>query len=178
MVLFKAYVYFYLFIIHLRFPKSKSLHEVIRDRYGNETLKQIRRIERLDFKRKKSQLDLDFLLECQRRNVVPNFLYFKLANRRLQTSHEYLNCQRILLEAEIAEKRRNIRRIDKELLLKKSIALNELNYFDFNHVCHVTIAHNEKSIQRQSDIHKKKLSVLLPLSGYTRIKDTDSIFYR
>jgi hypothetical protein len=134
MVFLKAYVYFYLFITHIRFPKTKSLHEVIRERYGEETVKLIRRMERVDFKRKKTQLDLDFLLECQNRNIVPNFLYFKLANRRLRTSDEYLHCQRILLEAEISEKRRNIRRLDKELLLKKTIVLSKLNWLDFNHV--------------------------------------------
>ena len=73
---------------------------LFRTRYNNDTVKLIRKVEKLDFKRKKSELDLEFLLDCQRRNVVPNFLYFKLANRRLQTSMEFLNCQRILLEAE------------------------------------------------------------------------------
>ena len=92
-------------MIHLRIPKTKSLQEVVCDRYGSDTVKLVRKMERLDFKRKKSELDLEFLLECQHQNVIPNFLYFKLANRRLQTPNEYLNRQQILLEAEITEKR-------------------------------------------------------------------------
>ena len=70
-------------------------------------------MEKLNFKHRKCLLDLDFLLDCQRHNVVPNFLFFKLANRRLQTSEEYRSCQRMLLNSEIDEKRRNIRKLEK-----------------------------------------------------------------
>ena len=118
MVLLKAYVYFYLFIVWIRFPKSSSLQEIIRHRYGNDTVKLVRKMEKLDFKHRKCQLDLDFLLDCQRHNVVPNFLFFKLANRRLQTSEKYRSCQHFLLNSEIEEKRRNIQGLENEVLLR------------------------------------------------------------
>lgn len=136
-------------------------------------------VEKLDFKRKKSELDLEYLLDCQHRNVVPNFLYFKLANRRLQTLMEYLNCQRILLEAEIEEKRRNTKRIDKELAFKKTILLSKLNWFDFNHVCHIMIVHNEKLIQKQAGIQRKKLIDLLSYlpTTYSITHDPDQVVF-
>ena len=109
-------------------------------------------MEKLDFKCRKSQLDLDFLLDCQRHNVVPNFLFFKLANRRLQTSEEYRSCQRLLLNSEIEEKRRNIKRLEKDILLNKSILLSKLNWIDFNHVCHINISHNDKLIKKQQHV--------------------------
>jgi len=40
----------FLFIIRCRFPRSKSLTDVIRWRYGNHMLKIIRKYEKLDYK--------------------------------------------------------------------------------------------------------------------------------
>ena len=166
----------------MRFPKSSSLQEVIRHRYGNDTVKLVRKMEKLDYKHRKCLLDLDFLMDCQRHNVVPNFLFFKLANRRLQTSEEYRSCQRLLLNSEIDEKRRNIRRLEKDILLNKSILLSRLNWIDFNHVSHINITHNDKLIKKQSDIQKKKLHNILSYSphasdGHTATHDPDKVVF-
>ena len=40
----------------------------------------------------KAQLDLEFLQTCKK-NVIPKFLRFKLANRQLSSSHVYI-CQK------------------------------------------------------------------------------------
>ena len=51
----------FLFIVRLRFPSDKSVASVMRSRYNVEIAKQIRRFEKLDFKIRKNEGDLDFL---------------------------------------------------------------------------------------------------------------------
>ena len=99
--MFRVYVWFVLFILRIRFPKDQSLVYTIRRRYGNNTVKTLRKYEKLDYKNRKAKLDLDFLQTCQNNNVMPNFLHFKLANKSLKTSEAYRNCQNQLLIAEI-----------------------------------------------------------------------------
>ena len=94
----------FLFIIRIRFPRGKSIADIIRNRYGEAFVKKIRRFEKCDFKLRKCHLDLRFLLDCKKNGVIPKFLRFKLANRHLNNSHVYRKCQLRLLEEEIKSK--------------------------------------------------------------------------
>ena len=94
----------FLFIIRIRFPRGKSIADIIKNRYGEAYVKKIRRFEKCDFKLRKSHLDLRFLLDCENNGVVPKFLRFKLANRHLKSSRAYKKCQIRLLEEEIRSK--------------------------------------------------------------------------
>ena len=98
----------FLFLRRLRFPTSTSIPNVIKERYGREILKVIRKFEKVDFKFKKETLDLDFLYYCSNNNWIPTFLKFKLANKTLANSDVYKLCQQKLLIAEIEEKKRVI----------------------------------------------------------------------
>ena len=66
----------FLFLIRLRFPTSKSIPNIIKERYGREILKLIRKFEKVDFKYKKAILDLDFLYCCSNNNLILTFLKF------------------------------------------------------------------------------------------------------
>ena len=57
---------------------------IIRRRYDNKVLREVRELEKLDYKLRKVQLDLDFLCKCKVNDIIPNFLNFRLANRKLQ----------------------------------------------------------------------------------------------
>ena len=57
----------FLFIVRLRFPLDKSIANVLRSHYNDEIVKQIRRYEKLDFKIRKNEADLDFLQSCQQK---------------------------------------------------------------------------------------------------------------
>ena len=46
----------FLFIVRLRFPSEKSVAEVIRKRYNDNIVKQIRKFEKLDYKIRKNQV--------------------------------------------------------------------------------------------------------------------------
>ena len=76
----------FLLLIRLRFPTSKSVPSIIKERYGREILKLIRMFEKVDFKFKKAILDLDFLYYCRNNK-------FKLANKMLTNSDVYKSCQ-------------------------------------------------------------------------------------
>ena len=96
----------FLFLICLHFRTSKSISNIIKERYGCEILKLIRRFEKIDFKFNKATLDLDFLYYCHNNNLIPTFL--KLPNKKLANSDVYKPCQSKLLTAEIKEMKRVI----------------------------------------------------------------------
>ena len=48
----------FLFLIRLQFPKSKSISEILRRRYGQSILKILRTFEKLDYLLRKAELDL------------------------------------------------------------------------------------------------------------------------
>ena len=73
----------FLLLARLRFPISKSIAEVIRSRYSENTVKRIRKLEKLDYRLRKTELDLQLLCKCDDNNVIPNFLNFRLANSHL-----------------------------------------------------------------------------------------------
>ena len=48
-------VFVFLFLARIRFPKSKSITEVIRSRYSENTVKRIRKLEKLDYRFRKAE---------------------------------------------------------------------------------------------------------------------------
>ena len=86
------------FLIRLRFPSSKSIAEITRKRYGCDTVKQLRKFEKLDYKVHKNLGDLEFLKLCQENGLTPKCLDFKLANRNLCYSNSYKQCQPLSLK--------------------------------------------------------------------------------
>ena len=79
----------FLFLIRLRFPSRKSIAEIIPKRYGSDTVKQLRKFEKLDYKVHKNQGDLEFLKLCQEYGLTPKFLNFRLAKNNLRYSNSY-----------------------------------------------------------------------------------------
>ena len=50
----------FLFLLKLRFPANKSVAEIIRKRYGSDTVKWLCKFEKLDFKIRKNEANLQF----------------------------------------------------------------------------------------------------------------------
>ena len=90
----------FLFLIRSRFTKSKLISDILRGRYGQSTLKRIRKFDKLDYSLRKAELDLEFLLPCRDSNVIPNFLNFCVSNQPLKASLTYRECQLKLLQEE------------------------------------------------------------------------------
>ena len=49
--------------------------------------------EKLDFKIRKNEADLQFLQSCHQEGLTPKFLNFKLASSSLKHSRTYKQCQ-------------------------------------------------------------------------------------
>ena len=64
----------FIFIARLRFPSGFSIVEVLRSRYGTDLVKNVRKLEKIDYKYRKLHLDLNFLQSCEHSNVIPKFL--------------------------------------------------------------------------------------------------------
>ena len=67
--------------------------EIICKRYGSDTVKQLWKFEKLDYKVRKNQGNLDFLKLYQKNSLTPKFLNFKLVNRNLCYSNSSKQCK-------------------------------------------------------------------------------------
>ena len=60
--------------------KIINIYSDIAQKYGNVTVKDFRKYEKLEYKKIKLNIDIDFLNNCKQLGVYPNFLIFKLLN--------------------------------------------------------------------------------------------------
>ena len=60
-MIMKVLTFVFLFLIRLRFTSRKSIAEIIRKSYGSDTVKQLQKFEKLNYKVRKNQADLEFL---------------------------------------------------------------------------------------------------------------------
>ena len=123
----------FMFISRLRFPNDQPISNIIRTRYGNAVLQDMRKLEKLDMKYRKALLDIVFLNKCLENGVIPRFLNFKLANRRLRSSATYRICQVQLLNQELIEKHKAKERLSKELDQIKARLQSKVRFVDFSH---------------------------------------------
>ena len=75
-----------LFLVKLRWPKKKSLYDIVYTRYGQETLKIVRDYEKDLSRFNKTSLDIGFLQKCKLFHIYPKFLDFKLSRREFQST--------------------------------------------------------------------------------------------
>ena len=162
----------FLFIILIRFPRGKSIADIIRNRYGEDFVKEIQRLDKCDFKLRKCHLDLRFLLDFKKNGVIPKFLRFKLANRHLKNSHVYKKCQIRLLEEEIKSKRKRINNLEKDTQRVKEELQRTLSVLDFSYICSLFLGANDMSILHHDNIQKQKLQNLFKISSNNIFSDS------
>ena len=73
---------------------KRLIIKILRRRYGDGLVKKVRKFEKFDFKYWENLLDLKFLQSCKKEKLIPTFLQFKVAIKRLESSEAYLSCQR------------------------------------------------------------------------------------
>ena len=162
----------FLFIIRCRFPKKKSIAEIVRSRYGDAVLRDVRKFEKLDYKVRKCSLDIEFLETCVLNDVVPTFLRFRVSNPQLRHSHTYKECQRILLRQEIVIKTTLRLKLLKQLNDVCTINKSTISYFDWTHVSNLSIKCNSQAIEKVKRIQNLKL---LELIGELLHHDPDDV---
>ena len=161
----------FLFIIRIRFPRGKSIADIIRNRYREAFLKKIPRFEKCNFKLQKWHLDLRFFLDCKYNGVIPKCLRFKLANRHLNNSHVYRKCQLRLLEEELKSKRKRINTLENDTHRVKEELQRTFIVLDSSYICSLFLVANDKSILHHDNIHKRKLQNLLKISSNNIFSD-------
>ena len=110
--------------------------------------KVVRKFEKIDLRKHKTLLDINFLETCRDSNVTPRFLQFRTANYNLKKSSTYKDCQKLLLEEEICAK-------------QKKLDLHcTLSYFDFLHITSLFFEPNVKAMEKMELKQNLKLSKL------------------
>ena len=150
----------FLFLVRLRFPKHLSTIQVIRKRYGDDIVKKVRQFEKFDFKYRKTLLDLDFLDNCLKNNIIPKFVQFRVSNNGLRHSSTYKQCQIKLIQQEVSNKKRRLRTLKRDLSSVRHELSLKLSFIDLNHVCNLFLIGNDKAISKHQKIQNKKLNNL------------------
>ena len=126
----------FLFLVRCRFLTQFSISSILRKSFGENLVKSVRKLGKLDFKHKKVQLDLEVLQACKKINVIPKFLRFKLAKRQLSSSHDYNVCQKILLNEEISNKHKLVRVLAFSISEKRlKMCFEYYRFCPFNGLC-------------------------------------------
>ena len=127
---------------------------MLSNRYGTDLVRNVRKLEKIDYEYPKLQLDFDFLQTCQHSIVIPKFLRFKLANRNLRLSMAYNTCQKRLLKEEINIKKNKT----KQYLLQLNSVKKQckISFVDFCHICTLFFNINNKKLSRAKSIQNKK----------------------
>ena len=146
-----------LFLLKVRFPKGKSIKNVITRRYGPQVLNIFRKYEKTTFKLKKNLADLEFLNKCKIYNVIPKFLYFKLYKSTLLNSKLYKKWQHKLLNYEIDSKQKQIKKLS-DLSSKHWNQLKQsTSYIDSLYLKNLVYKSTTNSILKVRKTHDKKL---------------------
>ena len=98
-------------------------------KYGNVTIKDFRKYEKLEYKKKKLKLDINFLNNCKQLCVYPKFLIFKLPN---VSNKDVLSIRKRLLRSAINKRNKKLQHLSKELSLTENFSSTQLSTTDFN----------------------------------------------
>ena len=157
MVLTRVFAYILLFVIKCRFPANSSVADIIRKRYDENVLSKVRRLEKLDFKVRKRELDVEFIQLCIDNNLVPKFVQFKVPNSALRSSKTYRDCQNKLLKEELSNKRSSLRTKRNELKKLQDDLVRTVSLVDYTHLISLFTKSNDGLLSKCQEREKKKL---------------------
>ena len=141
----------------LSFALSRNVINMYNDiarKYGNVTVKGFRRYEKLEYKKNKLKLDIDFLNNCKQLGVYPKFLIFKLLN---VSNKDALSIRRRLLHSTIYKCNKELQDLSKEISLPKSFLSTQLSTIDFYILTKSITSYNNKSLQQSLYTQQKKV---------------------
>ena len=108
--------------------KIINIYNYIARKYGNVTVKDFRKHEKLEYKKNKLKLDIDFLNNCKQLGVYPKFLIFKLPN---VSNKDALSVRKRLLRSAISKRNKELQHFSKELGLSENFFCTQLSTIDF-----------------------------------------------
>ena len=115
----------------LSFVLSRKIINVYNNlppKYGNVTVRNFHKYEKLEYKKNKLKLDIDFLNKCKQLGVYPEFLIFKLPNVSNRDASSI--CKRLLRSA-INKRSKELQHVLKELRVSENFLSKQLFTIDF-----------------------------------------------
>ena len=138
--------------------KIINIYNDIARKYGNVTVKDFRRYEKLEYKKNKLKLGINFLNNCKQLGMYPKFLIFKLLN---VYNKDALSIRKRLLCSAINKRNKELQHLSKELSLSKNFLSTQLSTIDFYILTKSITLYNKKSLQKSLYTQQKKLSSLI-----------------
>ena len=165
-----------LFVARISFSRNSSVPQTIRTRYGSVTLTLYRKIERLTFKKRKAEQDVNFLSLCKTYDTLPKFLFFKLHDKKLENSEIYRKWQNKLLLMEIKSKSKLVKKTS--ILIEDSLNTlkRTVRWLDFYYIKFFIDSVVKKSVDKVKTIHNKKLERLGIRNSLTPLDPNKVIF--
>ena len=158
----------------LSFVLSRKIINIYNDiarKYENVTVQDFRRYGKLEYKKNKLKLDIDFLNNCKQLGVYPKFLIFKLP---IVSNKDALSIRKRLLHSAINKRNKELQHLLKELSLSVNVLSTQLSTIDFYILTKSITPYSKKSLQKSLNTQQKKLSSLtrdcnLPNSQLTKL---------
>ena len=130
-----------------------NIYNDITQRYGNATVKDFRKYEKLEYKKNKLKLDINFFNNCKQLGIYPKFVIFKLPNN---SNKDTLSIRKRLPCTASNKRNKELKHPSKELSLFKNFLSKQLSAIDFSILTKSIRSHNKKSLYTQ----QKKLCSL------------------
>ena len=96
--------------------KIINIYNDIARKYGKVTVKAFQKYEKLEYKKNKLKLDINFLNNCKKLGVYPKFLNFKLPN---VPNKDTVSIRKRLLRSAINKRNRELQHVSKDLSLSE-----------------------------------------------------------
>ena len=144
----------------LSFALSRKIINIYNDivwKYRKVTVKDFRKYEKLEYKKNKLKLDINFLNNCKQHGVYPKFLIFELPN---VSNKDPVSIRKRLLCSAINKHNKELQHVSKDLSLSKNFLSKQLSTIDFYILTKSIKSHSKKSLQKSLYIQQKKLSSL------------------
>ena len=162
-----------LMIIKFRFPKGKTIHQVIERRYGRPLHNLFRKLENFDLKIRKSLCDIEFLNVCLENELTPKFLNFKLYRKDLRNTSQF---QQKLLDNELFDKTKKLKKLRSDFKNCIDQLKSLVSFLDFSHLLNFIRNVNDKKIKKIKKIKNRKVFSLGLEHEITRLNPHDLIF--
>ena len=137
--------------------KVINIYNDIARKYGNVTVKDVWKHEKLDYKKNKLKLDTDSLNNCKQLGVYPKFLIFE---RRNVSNKDASSIRKRLLRSAINNHNKKLQHALKELSITENFMSKQLSTTEFYILKESITSHKKKSLQKSLHSQLKKSSSL------------------
>ena len=137
--------------------KIINIYNDIAQKYGNVTVKDFRKYEKLEYKKNKLKLDINFFNSCKQLGVYPKFLILILPNI---SNKDALSIHKRLLHSARTSIIKNYNIFQKNSVYPKKCLSTQLSTIDFYILTKSIRLYNKKSLQKSLYTQQKKLSSL------------------